>query len=92
MSVFNYEELKKKLNTVKLPDNREWGTLIVKKFSYIAFMDMENGSNNRKIIIRKNLHVDVYLKQKPCPWIKFQNPANINEVNQILYIVNKIKV
>lgn len=89
---FNFNKLREKINLVNFPENRDWGTLTVKKFPYIAFMDLENGINKRKVIIRKNLHVDVYLKQKACPWIKVKKPKSIDDINQILKIINKNKV
>ena len=59
-------------------------------FPYIAFQNIENGNTKRKIIIRNNLNVEVYLKKKACPWMKVEKPKSIEDINMILYLTNKM--
>ena len=92
MKQFNYNELKEKLHSVRLPLDRNWGTLINNEFSCIAFLNLENNITRRKIIIRDDLSVEVYLREEARPWIKVEKPRSIEDVNQILYFINKIRL
>ena len=87
---FNFNDLKKKLNLVHLPPDREWFKLIVDEHSYVAFLNVENGITKRKVTIRDTLKVEIYLREKACPWPQVDKPVKIMDVNLILYNINKI--
>ena len=67
---FNYKQLKEKLHVVRDCLDRDWGIIINDEFSYIGFLNLENNITRRKIIIRNDLSVEVYLREEACPWIK----------------------
>ena len=87
---FTYKDLQENIHLVCLPANREWGALAHEEFCYIAFLNIENGATKRKIIIKDNLDVKVYLQEKLCPWIRVKKPKSIEDVNMIVHLINKI--
>ena len=62
---FNYKQLKEKLH-VRLPVDRDWGILINDEFSCIGFLNLENNITRRKIVIRNDLRLEVYLREETC--------------------------
>ena len=72
---------------IRLPPDRQWGILTMDKYPYIAFLNMEDGVTKRKIIIRRNLDVEIYLKEKVCPYIQVERLKNVDNVNQVLFSV-----
>ena len=87
---FNFNDLKKNLNLVHLPPDRKWFKLIVDEHSYVAFLNIENGITKRKLIIGDTLKVEVYLREKACPWLQVDKPEKIEDVIVILYNISKI--
>ena len=87
---FDFNYLRQNLHLVCLPPDREWGILRMDNFPYIAFLNIENGITKRKLIIRNNLNVEVYLKEKACPWIKIEKLKTIKDIEMILYLINNI--
>ena len=59
---FTYKDSQEIIDLVRLPANREWGALVHEEFCNIAFLNIENGATKRKIIIKDDLDVKVYLK------------------------------
>ena len=82
-------KLREQLHLILLPPDREWGILRMDKYPYIAFLNMEDDITKRKIIIRGNLHVEIYLKEKFCPYIQVERLKSVNDVNLVLFHVNR---
>ena len=77
---FTFTKLREQLHLIRLPPDREWGILRMDKYPYIAFLNMEDGITTRKIIIRGNLDVEIYLKEKFCPYIQVERLKSVNDV------------
>ena len=88
--IFTYSHLQENLSLVKLPPG-EWKKFVNREFSFVAFTNIENDLTKRKVIIRQNLSVEVYLREKLVSWVHLKKPKNINNVNEILYMIAQIE-
>lgn len=58
---FNWNYLEENVHFVHLPLNGSWGILINEEYSCIAFLNIQGDITKRKIIIKDNLSVEIFL-------------------------------
>lgn len=85
----NYEELKKNLYSLKLP-NQKWSPRVDVSDEIIFVRIEEDYSSYLTVSINFEMNVKVYYLSKILKWIEWDKPKEIKDVESILEIVNRI--